>query len=98
MRSREETPVKRGRIHEYLSFRAAVKTDAGTAAAAPTDESKVRIARDPGTIPRGTPLTGRYRQIQFRLSTFLLANSLQRLSKRQFVAIRIEHVEIAFTP
>ena len=30
--------------------------------------------------------------------TFLLANSLQRLSKRQFVAIRIEHVEIAFLP
>ena len=55
-------------------------------------------ARDPGTIPRGTPLTGRYRQTQFRLSTFLLANSLQRLSERQFVAIRIEHVEIAFTP
>jgi hypothetical protein len=47
MRSREETPVKRGRIHEYLSFRAAVKTDAGTAATAPTDESKVRIARNP---------------------------------------------------
>jgi hypothetical protein len=36
---------KRRRIHEYLSFRAAVKTDAGTAAAAHTDESKVRFAR-----------------------------------------------------
>ena len=35
---------KRGRIHEYLSFRAAVKTDAGTAAAAHTDGSKVRFA------------------------------------------------------
>jgi hypothetical protein len=43
------------------------------------------------------PLTGRCRQTHFHLSTFLLANSLQRLSKRQFVAIRIEHVEIAFT-
>jgi hypothetical protein len=41
---------KRGRIHEYLSFRAAVKTDAGTAAAAHTDESKVRFARHPGAI------------------------------------------------
>jgi hypothetical protein len=38
---------KRSRIHEYLSFRAAVKTDAGTAAAAHTDESKVRFARNP---------------------------------------------------
>jgi hypothetical protein len=38
---------KRRRIHEYLSFRAAVKTDAGTAAVANTDESKskVRFAR-----------------------------------------------------
>jgi hypothetical protein len=34
---------KRSSIHEYLSFRAAVKTDAGTAAAAHTDESKVRF-------------------------------------------------------
>jgi hypothetical protein len=41
---------KRPRIHEYLSFRAAVKIDAGTAAAAHTDESKVRIARDPGVM------------------------------------------------
>jgi hypothetical protein len=40
-------PQKRRRIHEYLSFRAAVKTDAGTAAAAHTDESKVRVARNP---------------------------------------------------
>jgi hypothetical protein len=40
---------KRRRIHEYLSFRAAVKTDAGTAAAAHTDGSKVRFARDPPT-------------------------------------------------
>jgi hypothetical protein len=41
---------KRVRFHEYLSFRAAVKTDAGTAAAAHTDESKVRFARySPGT-------------------------------------------------
>jgi hypothetical protein len=39
------SPGKRRRIHEYLSFRAAVKTDAGTAAAARTDESKVRVAR-----------------------------------------------------
>jgi hypothetical protein len=39
---------KRRRIHEYLSFRAAVKTDAGTAAAAPTDESKVRFAVNRG--------------------------------------------------
>jgi hypothetical protein len=38
---------KRARIHEYLSFRTAVKTDAGTAAAALTDESKVRFARYP---------------------------------------------------
>src|SRR3954469_6883809 len=38
---------KRARIHEYLSFRAAVETDAGTAAAAHTDESKVRVARHP---------------------------------------------------
>jgi hypothetical protein len=38
---------RRARIHEYLSFRAAVKTDAGTAAAAHTDESKVRFARQP---------------------------------------------------
>ena len=37
---------KRASIHQYLSFRAAVKTDAGTAAAAHTDEGKVRIARD----------------------------------------------------
>jgi hypothetical protein len=44
---------KRARIHEYLSFRAAVKTDAGTAAAAHTDESKVRVARDtPATLNR----------------------------------------------
>jgi hypothetical protein len=43
---------KRPRIHEYLSSRAAVKTDAGTAAAAHTDESKVRIARDTGTISK----------------------------------------------
>jgi hypothetical protein len=43
-------PIKRARIHEYLSFRAAVKTDAGTAAAAHTDESKVRVARDSGSI------------------------------------------------
>jgi hypothetical protein len=42
------SPRKRRRIHEYLSFRAAVKTDAGTAAAAPTDESKVRVARHTG--------------------------------------------------
>jgi hypothetical protein len=39
-RCRIITPVKRRRIHEYLSFRAAVKTDAGTAAAAHTDGSK----------------------------------------------------------
>src|SRR5258705_10941203 len=39
--------AKRRRIHEYLSFRAAVKTDAGTAAAAHTGESKVRVARQP---------------------------------------------------
>jgi hypothetical protein len=38
---------KRRRIHQYLSFRAAVKTDAGTAAAAHTDESNVRFARNP---------------------------------------------------
>ena len=43
-------PDKRARIHEYLSFRAAVKTDAGTAAAAHTDESKVRVARDSGIV------------------------------------------------
>ena len=47
-------------------------------------------------MPRGTPLTGRYCQTHFRLSTFLLAKLLQRLSKRQSVAIRVEHVEIAF--
>jgi len=41
---------KRARIHEYLSFRAAVKTDGGTAAAAHTDESKVRFARQPATM------------------------------------------------
>jgi hypothetical protein len=35
------------RIHEYLSVRAAVKTDAGTPEAAPSDESKVRFARHP---------------------------------------------------
>jgi hypothetical protein len=37
----------------------------------------------------------------FRPNTFfpfLLANSSQRLSKRQFVAVRIEHVEVAFAP
>jgi hypothetical protein len=39
---------KRRSIHEYLSFRAAVKTDAGTAAAAHSDESKVRVVRDSG--------------------------------------------------
>src|ERR1700681_2499143 len=44
------TSGKRRRIHEYLRFRAAVKTDAGTAAAAHTDESKVRFARNPGAI------------------------------------------------
>jgi hypothetical protein len=37
-------------------------------------------------------------QNTFCLSTFLLANSLQPPSKRQFVAIRIEHVEVAFAP
>jgi hypothetical protein len=41
------TPGKRPRIHEYLSFQAAVKTDAGTAAAAHTDESKARFVRQP---------------------------------------------------
>ena len=40
---KEDGTDKRVRIHEYLSFRAAVKTDAGTAAAAHTDESKVRF-------------------------------------------------------
>jgi hypothetical protein len=44
---KEDGTDKRVRIHEYLSFRAAVKTDAGTAAAAHTDESKVRFARNP---------------------------------------------------
>jgi hypothetical protein len=44
---------KRRRIHEYLSFRAAVKTDAGTAAAAHTDGSKVRFARYPPTCSHG---------------------------------------------
>jgi hypothetical protein len=39
------SPAKRRRIHEYLSFRAAVKTDAGTAAAAHTEESKVPVNR-----------------------------------------------------
>jgi hypothetical protein len=39
---------KRPRIHEYLSFRAEVKTDAGMAAAAHTDKSKVRFARHSG--------------------------------------------------
>ncbi len=34
------SPGKRSSIHEYLSFRAAVETDAGTAAAAHIDESK----------------------------------------------------------
>ena len=43
---------KRSRIHEYLSFRAAVKTDAGTAAAAHTDECKVLFARHSGIIPK----------------------------------------------
>jgi hypothetical protein len=48
----------------------------------------------------GTPLTDRFRQTHFavHISLFLLANSLQRPSKRQFVAIRIEHVEVAFPP
>jgi len=39
-------PKKRSRIHECLSLRAAVKTDAGTAAAPHTDGSKVLIAGD----------------------------------------------------
>src|SRR3979490_1570122 len=48
---------KRARIHEYLSFRAAVETDAGTAAAAHTDESKVRVARySPGIVLSGDNL------------------------------------------
>src|SRR5258708_299534 len=47
-----DCPDKRRRIHEYLSFRAAVKTDAGTAAAAHTEERKGRGARYPGTIGR----------------------------------------------
>ena len=51
-----ERTDKRRRIHEYLRFRAAVKTDAGTAAAAHTDESKVRIARYPGGIERSAAL------------------------------------------
>lgn len=42
----EMGPDKRSRIHEYLSFRAAVDTDAVTAAAAHTEGSKVRFARD----------------------------------------------------
>src|SRR6266481_1394892 len=49
------SPVKRRRIHEYLSFRAAVETDAGTAAAAHTDESKVRVARDSGIMSGFAP-------------------------------------------
>jgi hypothetical protein len=46
--SNEISNAKRARIHEYLSFRAAVKPDAGTAAAAQIDESKVRFARNTG--------------------------------------------------
>lgn len=43
---------KHRRIHESLSFRAAVRTAAGEAAAAHTDESKVRFARgSPETLP-----------------------------------------------
>lgn len=38
---------KRSRVYEYLSFRAEVKTDAGTPAGAYTDGSKVRVARHP---------------------------------------------------
>ena len=52
-------PQKRRRIHEYLSFRAAVKTDAGTAAAAHTDDSKVRIARQPPGTPKSENLSAR---------------------------------------
>src|SRR5258705_13473619 len=48
------SPDRRARIHEPLSFRAPVKTDAGTAAAAHTEGSKVRIARNPGPIPRSS--------------------------------------------
>jgi len=38
---------KRPRVHEPLSFQAAVNTHAGVAAAAHTDGSKVRVARKP---------------------------------------------------
>ena len=48
--------AERRRIHEYLSFRAAVKTDAGTAAAAHTDESKVRFARHPTGMHRSAAI------------------------------------------
>jgi hypothetical protein len=52
-------PEKRRRIHEYLSFRAAVKTDAGTAAAAHTDESKVRpVTRDNRQTPENAFVSG----------------------------------------
>jgi len=56
---------KRRRIHEYLSFRAAVKTDADTAAAAHTDgseESKI------GNIPNGIVVA--QRGITFSSSRF----------------------------
>jgi hypothetical protein len=53
------TPNKRRRIHEYLSFRAAVKTDARTAAAAHTDESKVRFARNPPRTKKSGKSCGR---------------------------------------
>src|ERR1035437_2539568 len=46
---------------------------------------------------RGAALIDRYRHTHL-VWTHSLGHSLQRPSKRQLVAIRIEHVEIAFTP
>jgi hypothetical protein len=59
------TPHKRRRIHESLSFGAAVETDAGEAVAAHTDGSKVRAVRHPGitgSLPQGN-LVGLYSRL-----------------------------------
>jgi hypothetical protein len=59
-----------------------------------------RVARDRGTTSEKHAPDRPFRQTHFvcAFSLFLLANLLQRPSKRQFVAIRIEHVEVAFPP